>query len=489
MVVAERTPEAFLRALRRAERSAKVAELRLDYLPSVAAIVTVLEKLARKPSKLTLIATCRRRADGGEFDGSPSAQMAVLELAVRAGCRWVDVDAASLASFPPKLRKVFLRTARRIVSVHDFERTPKNLATLVRRAKGYGADLVKVAALAQKHSDAVRLLRVARKQRGRVVAVPMGNAGISGRVLALREGSPLTFAAADSKSAVAPGQLTAKQLRDEFRAHKLGRRTRVYGVIGNPALHSLSPAMHNAAFRHARIEAVYLPFEVADLRDFLGCVSDYGIAGLSVTAPHKETILRHLDEIDPVAAMIGAVNTVVVGKNGRLEGYNTDYVGVLRALGRLSLEGRAILILGAGGSARACAFALATAGAFVSITARRPAAARRLAQAVGGEAVSRRQLSKRNFDVLINCTPVGQEPRESESPLAAREINVSVVMDMVYRPLETRLLKLAKRRGARTVNGLTMLAEQGAAQFEIWTERRAPLAAMRQAARLALRKP
>lgn len=492
VVVAERTPVAFFRALRRVEKSAptgKVAELRLDTLPTVAAMVTVLERLARQPSKLVLIATCRRQADGGEFVGSPSAQMAVLELALRAGCRWVDVDAATLASFPPKLRKVFLRGAKKIVSVHDFRRTPTDLSAWVRRAKGFGADVVKVATLARQHSDAVRLLKLARANQGRLIAVPMGPVGIPGRVLALRAGSPVTFAAADKDVTVAPGQLTVKELRGLYRIHKLNARTRVYGVVGSPALHSLSPALHNAAFAEKKINAVYLPFEVTGLKDFLSCVREYGLAGFSVTAPHKEKILKHLDSIDPIAAMIGAVNTVVVGKGGKLEGYNTDYVGVLRVLARtLPLECSQVLIVGAGGSARACAFALATAGAFVSVTARQFPAAKALARAIGGEAIDRKKLGRRQFDVILNCTPVGQQPRDRESPLRKREINARVVMDLVYRPLETRLLQLAKQRGAKTVTGLDMLTEQGAAQFEIWIERRAPVALMRRAALRALRE-
>ena len=359
---------------------------------------------------------------------------------------------------------------------------------MVRRAKTLGADVVKIAALARKHSDAARLLKLARKHKGKLIAVPMGNAGIPGRVLALREGSPLTFAAGDSKSAVAPGQLTRKQLIEHYRAPKLNARTRVYGVVGNPALHSLSPVMHNAAFGHHKINAVYLPFEAKNLKDFLSCIRDYGIRGLSVTAPHKEKILRHLDTVDPIAGMIGAVNTIVVNGKGKLEGFNTDYVGVLRTLERaFPLECSEALIIGAGGAARACAYALATAGAYVSVTARRPAAARTLAKALGGEAVSRKVLPGRRFDVIINCTPAGQAPKEKESPLAAREINAAVVLDLVYRPLETRFLQLAKRRGVKTVTGLDILVEQGAAQFEIWTERRAPVRVMKQAARRALK--
>ncbi len=480
LVVAERTPTAFWAALRRAEKSARVVELRLDYLGSVAEIVGVLEKLARRPSRLTLIATCRRRADGGEFGGSPSAQLALLELAVRAGCRWVDVEAATLEAFPRRLRGVFLRSARRIVSRHNFKRTPANLPALYRRLKQLRGELVKIAALARTHRDAVRMLELARRHRRRVVALPMGTVGIPGRVLSLRAGSALAYAAPDVGTPTAPGQLSWSELRARYRAPKLNARTRVYGVIGQPILHSLSPPMHNAAFVHARLNAVYLPFEVANVKDFLACLKAYRLAGFSVTAPHKQAILRHLDEIDPLAEMIGAVNTVVVGRNGRLSGFNTDYVGVLRTLQRyIHLERSQVLLVGAGGSARACAFALATAGAFVCVTSRRAGRARALARAVGGEAVPRQTLARRRFDAIVNCTPVGQAPYPNATPLAARELNTRVLFDLVYNPPQTRLLREARRRGVRTVPGWQMLVEQGAAQFEIWTERRAPLQVMR----------
>jgi 3-dehydroquinate dehydratase/shikimate dehydrogenase len=222
--------------------------------------------------------------------------------------------------------------------------------------------------------------------------------------------------------------------------------------------------------------------EVKSLPDFLGCLAPLGVAGFSVTHPHKETILHHLDGIDALAETIGAVNTVVVRGGEKLYGYNTDYVGVMRALeGRVPLEGARVLLVGAGGAARAVAFALATAGAYVSMTSRRPAAARALARAVSGEAVPRRALARRHFDAIVNCTPVGQAPDTDASPLEPRELNARLVFDLVYQPRATRLLRWARARGLRVVPGWRMLVEQGAAQFEIWTGLRAPLAAMQRA--------
>src|SRR5262249_46736465 len=263
------------------------------------------------------------------------------------------------------------------------------------------------------------------------------------------------------------------------RAHLLTRRTEVYGVIGDPIRHSLSPLMHNTGFVSRKRDAVYLPFLVRNLKDFLHAVPEFGIRGFSVTIPHKHTILTYLADCEPLAAEIGAVNTVVVRRDGSLYGCNTDYVGVLRSLERkLKLRRSRVLVFGAGGSARAAAFALARAGSYVFICARRDSAAKELARAVGGEAVPRRALRSGFFDAILNTTPVGMHPHERVSPLAAQELRCGLVMDLIYRPLDTQLLKLAKHKGLEIVSGFDMFLAQGFAQWEIWTKTPAPEAAM-----------
>jgi len=224
------------------------------------------------------------------------------------------------------------------------------------------------------------------------------------------------------------------------------------------------------------------------LSDFLKAIPDFGIKGFSVTIPHKQTILRHLKECEPLAAEIGAVNTVVVERDGSLYGCNTDYLGVLRALQKkLRIRGSRVLIFGAGGSARAAAFALARAGAQVSICARRETAAKELARAVGGEAIPRRVLRTQSFDAILNATPVGMHPREGISPLSTPELQCRIVMDLIYRPERTKLLEIAGQKGIATVSGVNMFLAQGYAQWEIWTGKRAPEAAMRRAVLSALR--
>jgi 3-dehydroquinate dehydratase/shikimate dehydrogenase len=277
-------------------------------------------------------------------------------------------------------------------------------------------------------------------------------------------------------------------LKHLYRAHALNRQTRVYGVIGDPIAHSLSPLLHNTAFIARKINAVYLPFLAKDLRDFLNAAPDFALRGFSVTLPHKQSILRHLQDCDALSAEIGAVNTVVVRRDGSLYGCNTDYVGVLRALEKkLALPKSRVLILGAGGSARAAAFALARAGAAVSICARRHAAARELARAAGAEVVPRRALKTESFDAVLNATPVGMHPDTAISPLEPGELHCRIVMDLIYRPERTQLLKLAAQKRIATVSGVEMFLAQGIAQWELWMKRRAPQTAMRRAVVAALR--
>jgi 3-dehydroquinate dehydratase/shikimate dehydrogenase len=267
-----------------------------------------------------------------------------------------------------------------------------------------------------------------------------------------------------------------------YRADQLNRATKVYGVIGDPVGHSLSPILHNTAFIARRINAVYLPFFVPDLREFLKAVPEIGLRGFSVTIPHKETILKYLKSCDPLAAEIGAVNTVTVRADGSLHGSNTDYLGILHALAsRMKLGNSRVLIFGAGGSARAAAFALARSGASVAICARRESAGRELARACGGDALPRKALRTEKFDAILNATPIGMHPHHGVSPLTAAELHCRVVMDLIYRPQRTALLKLATQKRITTISGVDMFVAQGAAQWEMWTHKTAPVAKIRAA--------
>jgi 3-dehydroquinate dehydratase/shikimate dehydrogenase len=473
------------RLVRSALKQTSTIELRLDWLssdPQRARFLAWLRK--HKPRNATFLATCRHREGGGKFTGGVDRELYWLMQAREAGCQWCDLEVETLRRLPGKSVREYPLPPRILLSVHDFERTPKLPRRLDSPTLGE-FDAFKIAAEAQNISDSLRLLRLARNSKN-LVAVPMGEAGLPARILALREGSALAYA--PIAAATAPGQVSLDDLTHLYRAHLLTRRTCVYGVIGDPIGHSLSPLLHNTGFVARRVDAVFLPFLVRRLDDFLAAIPELGIRGFGVTLPHKQTMLKHLKECEPLAADIGAVNTVVVRGNGFLYGCNTDYVGVLRALEKkLQIKGSRALIFGAGGSARAAAFALARAGAIVGICARRENAARELARAVGGEVIPRRALRTEFFDAILNATPVGMHPHDGISPLAPGELNCRIVMDLIYRPQKTHLLKLAAQKGIATVSGVEMFLAQGTAQWEIWTGKRAPEATMRRAVLAALR--
>jgi len=475
-VVAESNAAEALAAARLALRRTTVIELRLDYLSSEDEFAALLRGIQPLTGQATLIATCRRKEAGGRFEGSIARQIARLVLAAGSGCSWCDLEIETLERLNAATLRKTLGDVRLIISAHDFSRTPARLGELRRRLESAGGDLVKLAALTRNYREFVRLLQSAHR-RTNVIVAPMGELGQPGRIIAVREGSPLAYATVTR--AVAPGQLPLDVMQSVYRVERHNRRTQLYGVIGNPIGHSLSPLMHNAAFAQRRMNAVFVPFLVRDLADFMRSVKPLRISGISVTIPHKQQILKYLDECDPLAAEIGAVNTVVV-RAGKLHGYNTDHLGVLQSLGRkIKLEGSRVLVYGAGGAGRTVAHAAARAGAHVFFCARRPESARSAARDFGAEALDRKDLRELDFDAIVNATPIGMMPHEDESPLDAAELRCNLVFDLIYRPMRTRLLRLAERRGIDTLSGVEMFVAQGVAQWELWTGEKAPVKAMR----------
>jgi shikimate dehydrogenase len=265
--------------------------------------------------------------------------------------------------------------------------------------------------------------------------------------------------------------------------------TELYGIIGRPVVHSLSPAMHNAAFAALELNKVYLPFEVADVPGAMVGLRALGIRGASVTIPHKQAVIPHLDEVEPVAARIGAVNTLVL-EHGRLKGYNTDWLGANRALTeKIELAGRKVLLLGAGGSARAIGFGLREAGADLLLASRTPEKGQALALELGCQWYPLAAADSLAATALVNATSVGMAPQSEQSPMPRHALaGFEVVMDIVYAPLATKLLREAAAAGCQVVDGLAMLLYQGAAQFELWTGRPAPLEVMRAVLVAAVRK-
>jgi len=353
----------------------------------------------------------------------------------------------------------------------------------------FPADFYKVVSTATTLADNVAMIKFLAREGDRhsVVGMCMGEQGTISRVLGVRAGSVFTFASAVAGQETAPGQISAQELRSVFRIDQVDVATRIYGVVGDPIAHSLSPAIMNAAFRRENVNAVYLALHARTLKDLLTCVKEIPIHGLSVTMPYKEAILPHMDNTDSHTTKIGACNTVVRAQDGRLYGFNTDTAGIVRPLERRlnTLEGARILVIGAGGAARAAVFGLKERGCEVYILNRSLAAAKKLAHQARARIMKRPDLKKLAFDVIINATPVGMG-NTKETPLQDKEINARYVFDMVYDPSETRLLQLAKERGAQVIPGIEMFVHQAARQFEIWTGKPAPFDEMLRVVLLAL---
>ena len=272
---------------------------------------------------------------------------------------------------------------------------------------------------------------------------------------------------------------------------KITAATHVFGVIGNPVAHSMGPLMHNRALSLTGLQGVYVAFRSEDIAGAIAGVRALNIRGVSITIPHKRTVMPLLDAIDAEAEHIGAVNTIV-NRDGRLLGVNTDGRGALAALeNHTPLKGKSVMIVGAGGAARAIGASVVVAGGRLTIVNRSTDRGQALAAHLGCDfqPLSARPRPRSSFDVLINTTPVGMWPHTDQSPVPDTLLQPGMlVMDIVYNPLETRLLQAARRRGCIPIDGLGMFVHQGALQFELWTDRQAPVEQMRLAVIEALRE-
>lgn len=451
-------------------------EFRLDYLSKPGLALPRIKRFIESHPGTVVIATCRRAANGGKFRGSIASQLDVLGKAAAAGCQLVDVELQTVNKCKPAQLQKLRSRAGLILSFHDFRATKKLDETLEKMIE-FPADYYKVVSTATTLSDNVTMIKFLAREGDRhsLISMCMGEQGIISRVLGVRAGSVFTFAAASAAEATAPGQVTAQELRNVYRIEQVDVATRVYGVVGDPIAHSLSPAIMNAAFRRENVNAVYLALHAKTLKDLLACVKEIPIHGISVTMPYKESILPFLDNTDSHTTKVGACNTVVRAQDGKLYGFNTDTAGIVRPLERRlnTLEGARILVIGAGGAARAAVFGLKERGAEVYILNRTAAHAKKLAHQARARIMKRPDLKKMAFDVIINATPVGMG-NSRDTPLQDKEINARYVFDMIYDPSETRLMKLAKERGAQIIPGIEMFVHQAARQFEIWTGKPAP---------------
>ena len=452
-------------------------EFRLDYLEKPLLALPKLKHFFEDNTAATAIATCRRTANGGKFSGNVAAEMEILSKAANAGFHIVDLELESAEALKKgELQKLRDTGVALIISHHDFNAT-KDLDGIYRRIEPFQPDFIKIVPTAKSLTDNVTLIRFLERMtdNSKIIGICMGDAGIISRVLGLRAGSAFTFAAATPGEETGPGQIAARTLIETYRIDQVDAATKVYGVAGNPIKSSLSPVMMNTAFRRETVNAVYLALQSHKVTDLLKLVHEIPIQGLSVTMPHKQEIMAHLEKTDPLSAKIGACNTVLRAQDGKLYGFNTDVAGIVGPLEkRMSLRGAKALVLGAGGAARAAVFGLRDKGADVFILNRTAETAQKLAKQSGSKTIKKEAMAKTPFDVIINATPVGMAGQKSAQLLDGKDLNTKLVFDLVYNPLETPLIRLARQQNIPIITGVEMFVQQGARQFEIWTGKPAP---------------
>jgi 3-dehydroquinate dehydratase/shikimate dehydrogenase len=489
------TPADLFRRAAGLSEECRFVEFRLDSLAKPAAVLPGLKDFMGSHRDFTAIATCRRKQLGGGFIGALTAELEILTKAAEAGCQIVDLEVESAEEMKPAQMARFRAALRAVgtlllVSFHDFTRT-KGLEQVAKRIEAFDPDFVKVVSTARSLTDNLAVLRLIedRSLSSHVVGIAMGEEGLLSRVLGPRAGAAFTFASPDDGTETAPGQVTVRTLLDLYRLDQLDQATRLFGVAGNPIGHSLSPLMHNTAFRREGVNAVMLPLKVKSLNDMLNVMRELPLGGVAVTMPLKEEVLPHLANMDPLTARIGACNTLRTGADGKLYGFNTDVAGVVRPMERrMKLRGARIAVIGAGGAARAAVFGLVEQGAEVFVVNRTHDKAVSLARKAKAKSLKQDQLAKQKFDALINTTPCGMAGIKQALPIKENELNANLVFDMVYNPLDTPLLRLAHKRGLTIISGMEMFVQQGARQFEIWTGKPAPEAEMMRVVELALKR-
>jgi 3-dehydroquinate dehydratase/shikimate dehydrogenase len=452
-------------------------EFRLDYLEKPLLALPKFKHFFTDNTAATGIATCRRTANGGKFSGNVVAEIEVLSKAASAGFHIVDLELESAEAMKKgELQHLRDSGVALIISHHDFAAT-KDLDGIYKRIVPFQPDFIKIVPTAKTLVDNVTLMRFIERMEdhSNIIGICMGDAGIISRVLGVRAGSAFTFAAATVGEETGPGQIAARTLIETYRIDQVDAATKVYGVAGNPIRSSLSPIMMNTAFRRETVNAVYLALQANKLSDLLKLVDEIPIQGLSVTMPLKQEIMAHLEKTDPLSAKIGACNTVLRAQDGKLYGFNTDVAGITGPLEkRMSLRGAKVLVLGAGGAARAAVFGLRDKGAEVFILNRTSETAQKLARQSGSKTIKKDAVAKTSFDVIINATPIGMAGIKAPQLLEAKDLNTKLVFDLVYNPLETPLLRMSRQKGIPIITGIEMFVQQGARQFEIFTGKPAP---------------
>lgn len=469
-----------------AEQKAELVELRLDWMrkrPDVGKLI--------KDCPTPVLITCRRKEDRGHWLGTEEQRMSILREAIIAGADYVDLEVDIAKSVPR------YGDTKRVISYHNFEETPLDLNEIYEQIAACDPDIVKIVTMANFQEDNIRILELVRSANIPTVGFCMGEFGITSRILCGQFGSPFTYAGFSRNREMAPGQLTYAEVRNLYRFNKITQDTKIFAVVGDPVAHSMSPLLHNAALRKVGFDGVYLPLRIPEgtLTTTLKELERLNISGYSITIPHKQEALQATDISDNESEEIGAVNTLF-HKGGQWHATNTDCDAIeqtvlagLKNIPKLTggLSDKRVLILGAGGAARAAVQAMLRNNARVTITNRSRQRGQQLASEMECGFLQWENRSTEEYQVLINCTSVGMHPNVDETPFPGHWLREStLVFDTVYNPENTFLLKQARERGCETASGVEMFVHQAAGQFAIFTGQPAPREYMEETMRRAM---
>ncbi|KAK4284941.1 hypothetical protein QN277_001705 [Acacia crassicarpa] len=493
------TVDQMLVDMRRAkEIGSDIVEIRLDCLRSFNPASDLQTLIKRSP--LPTLVTCRPIWEGGQYEGDEIKRQNALRLAMEFGADYIDVELQVAHDFISSIHGKKPGKFKVIVSSHNFHNTPSSetIGNLVASIQATGADIAKIVTTALDITDCARIFQITVHSHIPVIGIVMGERGLISRLLSPKFGGYLTYAALETGAISAPGQPTAKDLLELYNFRLIRPDTKVYGIIGKPVGHSKSPLLFNSAFKSVGLNAVYMHFLVDDVEKFFNTYSSPDFAsGCSCTIPHKEAALKCMDEIDPIAKKIGAINNIVSRPDGTLIAFNTDYIGAITAIedglrelygatpgGASPLAGKLFVVMGAGGAGKSLAYGAAQKGARVVVSNRTFERAVDLAAKVGGKAIPLSEVGEFHPEegmVLANATSVGMKPKVDETPIPKHALkHYCLVFDAIYTPKDTRLLREAKETGAAIVYGTEMLIRQGFEQYQNFTGLPAPQELFRQ---------
>lgn len=408
---------------------------------------------------------------------SKGERIALLSEAIRLGAEYVDIELDSgNAAVKNILDETKKYNTKVILSYHNFKKVPRNLERIYEKLKLFQADIIKIAVFANDITDNLqifKLLNRAKKERVNLIALCLSEKGEISRIFASKFGSYLTYCSLDEGLETATGQISIDKMERVFNYHQINKKTKIFGLAGNPISHSKGVYFHNEYFFKKKANAVYVNILVGDFKNFISLYKKY-FSGLSITIPFKEVASKSVDQLSDEAKNIKSINTIIK-KNNKLFGYNTDAEALLKILKDANTRGKAAAILGTGGTARTAIYCFKKTGANVIIFGRNSSKAKMLAKEFDCsysnlKSLTEKFVEKDKIDILINTTTIGMLPNINSMPISPKILNKNMlVVDFVYTPSNTKLIKSAIKKGCKTINGLEIFEKQAKLQQKLFT--------------------